>query len=258
MSWLYSLALVEEYSGESCSDGEQSVLSSLMNTPAMFLWQGKTTEALKLSRYGMMCELLTENRGEDILTLFLEAFPAKTYQSQETRKASKVSEVGYGDSLQGLSERLDQDTVSLKTAHSLFDSDLIASLKTLPKWGMLQSGVLSEQDTSLIPIKETESGYWPTPNCMDCLPLRSRDALLRQFMTTRKGRTKPANLREAVHPACYPENLNNAEMYEQAKSGGQLNPNWEEWLMGWPIGWTELNALEMDKFQQWLDLHGIS
>lgn len=67
MSWLYSLALVEEYSGESCSDGEQSVLSSLMNTPAMFLWQGKTTEALKLSRYGMMCELLTENRGEDIL-----------------------------------------------------------------------------------------------------------------------------------------------------------------------------------------------
>jgi hypothetical protein len=24
--------------------------------------------------------------------------------------------------------------------------------------------------------------------------------------------------------------------------GGQLNPNWVEWLMGFPIGWTDLNA----------------
>lgn len=24
--------------------------------------------------------------------------------------------------------------------------------------------------------------------------------------------------------------------------GGQLNPTWTEWLMGFPIGWTELNA----------------
>jgi len=33
----------------------------------------------------------------------------------------------------------------------------------------------------------------------------------------------------------------------QPKSGGQLNPNWVEWLMGWPIGWTDLNALATDK-----------
>ena len=29
--------------------------------------------------------------------------------------------------------------------------------------------------------------------------------------------------------------------------GGQLNPMWVEWLMGWPIGATELNASETDK-----------
>ena len=29
--------------------------------------------------------------------------------------------------------------------------------------------------------------------------------------------------------------------------GGQLNPDWVEWLMGWPIGWTDLNALATDK-----------
>jgi hypothetical protein len=29
--------------------------------------------------------------------------------------------------------------------------------------------------------------------------------------------------------------------------GGQLNPAWAEWLMGWPVQWTELKPLEMDK-----------
>lgn len=33
---------------------------------------------------------------------------------------------------------------------------------------------------------------------MDCLPQRSEEALRRQAQTTRKGRTKPANLREQV------------------------------------------------------------
>lgn len=33
--------------------------------------------------------------------------------------------------------------------------------------------------------------------------------------------------------------------------GGQLNPDWVEWLMGWPIGWTALEPLATDRFQQW-------
>jgi hypothetical protein len=27
-------------------------------------------------------------------------------------------------------------------------------------------------------------------------------------------------------------------------AGGSLNPTWVEWLMGWPLGWTDLNASE--------------
>ena len=37
----------------------------------------------------------------------------------------------------------------------------------------------------------------------------------------------------------------------QLKAGGSLNPTWVEWLMGWPLGWTDLNVLEMDKFLSW-------
>jgi hypothetical protein len=39
---------------------------------------------------------------------------------------------------------------------------------------------------------------------------------------------------------------------------GRLNPAWvESHLMGWPIGWTDLEQLEMDKFQAWLASHGM-
>lgn len=34
-----------------------------------------------------------------------------------------------------------------------------------------------------------------------------------------------------------------------AGNGGQLNPRWVEWLMGWPIGWTALDSAGMAWFQ---------
>jgi hypothetical protein len=38
--------------------------------------------------------------------------------------------------------------------------------------------------------------------------------------------------------------------------GGPLNPDWVEWLMGWPIGWTALQPLATDKFREWQQQHG--
>jgi hypothetical protein len=43
----------------------------------------------------------------------------------------------------------------------------------------------------------------------------------------------------------------------QDRTGGQLNPNWVDWLIGFPVGHTGLDALETHKFQQWLRSHGV-
>ena len=40
--------------------------------------------------------------------------------------------------------------------------------------------------------------------------------------------------------------------------GGQLNPTWVDWLMGWPIEWTDCAASATDKFRQWCASHGVS
>ena len=39
---------------------------------------------------------------------------------------------------------------------------------------------------------------------------------------------------------------------------GQLNPEFVEWLMGWPIGWTELRPLAMDKYREWQQKHSFN
>ena len=38
--------------------------------------------------------------------------------------------------------------------------------------------------------------------------------------------------------------------------GGPENPEFREWLMGFPIGWTDLRPLAMVRFRQWLSAHG--
>ena len=48
--------------------------------------------------------------------------------------------------------------------------------------------------------------------------------------------------------------LKSEKWYQQVM--GQLNPEWVEWLMGWPIGWTALEPLATDRYRRWLRLHG--
>ena len=36
---------------------------------------------------------------------------------------------------------------------------------------------------------------------------------------------------------------------QEPTTGGKLSPLWVEWLMGWPVGWTDLKPLATDKCQ---------
>ena len=81
---------------------------------------------------------------------------------------------------------------------------------------------------------------WPTPASRDYRNPHAKDSIAFQ---QRQENPRGVNLVEEMQR-------------RQEGIGGQLNPDWVEWLMGWPIGWTDLKPLAMDKFQEWLRLHG--
>ena len=222
MSWLYSQALVEEYWEGNFSDGEPSAPLSGNHTQLAYLSPDKMTVFSRLSRYGMTYKPLMGNRGEELLTLYLEDFRAKTSQSQETEMDLMESEAECGEKWQGLLARFDQDSHLWRTVQCSLLEGLNESLQTLPQWGMTVGGELYLLPTLVQTIDAKESGFthvWGTPKAQD-----SRHAL--------RDRGK-GNLGEQV------SGLHN---------GGKLNPTWVEWLMGWWIGWTDLKPLVMDKF----------
>jgi hypothetical protein len=81
MSWLFSQALVEEYLGDICLDGEQSVPLSGKPIQQAYCAPDKMTDFLKVSQSGMMFKPLTENLGQELLMSFLGDFHAKTFLS---------------------------------------------------------------------------------------------------------------------------------------------------------------------------------
>ena len=82
MSWLYSRALVEAFSGASSSDGEPCAPLSVMPTPHKFWRRDKMIEASNLSLFGLTCAVLTEDLGADLLTWYRVDFLARTSAQQ--------------------------------------------------------------------------------------------------------------------------------------------------------------------------------
>jgi hypothetical protein len=69
---------------------------------------------------------------------------------------------------------------------------------------------------------------WPTPTAQDA-----------------KNNGAPSQMERNTKPL-------NAEV------GGALNPTWVEWLMGWPLGWTDSAQSGTARFRAWCRSHGIS
>jgi len=239
MSWLYSQDLVAEYLGENCLDGAQFALWSGTSTPQPFSPNDKTMGFWKLSRYGMTYKPLTDDHGKALLMSYLEASRAKTSASQEKAQESTGKEAGCGNTWRELSARYDRNSSSWKTHQTLYETDLPESSVILPRWGMMRAGVLSELTTSVFATAEKECGFWPTPRAG-------------RFGSRPNGKGGKV-LQEEVQIA---EGVRQRGQRIQPKSLPGLSPVWVEWLMGWPIGWTDLKPLAMGRFRNAQQRHG--
>ena len=219
-------------------DGEPFVPSNGNLTQQAYCASDKMKDFSRLSQFGMTYKLLTENRGEELLKLYLEAFHVRIYPQQEKAQELKESEVECGNTWHESFAKYDHVTSSWKTPQCSLLEDLDEFSETWPKLGTMQNGVCSVLEMSEHHTNEIAFGLkrnWPTPTSH--------------------------NAKEQDSPA--ESNRNTPSLCNQARGGDMtlpktLNPVWVEWLMGWPQGWTDLKPLETDKFRQWQHLHGIS
>ena len=230
MSWLFSQALVEEYLGDTCSDGKPFAPLSGNNTQQAYCAPDKMTKFSRLSRYGMTVKPLTDTRGEELLTLYLAGFPAKTFQRQGGGEELKAQNPQCGNTWQGSLARLDPNTFLWKTAQSSLLEDLELSLQTFPKWGLMQNGALYQLPTLVQTISERGFGLgqYVTPTTRDYKGMSGSGFRERHGINH--------NLADCL--------------------GGVPNPMFSEWLMGFPPGWTDLKPLVMDKSLYVQQLHG--
>jgi hypothetical protein len=83
----------------------------------------------------------------------------------------------------------------------------------------LAEGQLPKEFNSIEEVPEYYMKMWPTPTARDYKGGRTPEK------SAEKGRNPQTNsLADAV----------------RAKITGQLNPMWVEWLMGFPVGWTDI------------------
>ena len=140
--------------------------------------------------------------------------------SQENKKVQTMTAISGQKCLDSLGRSnpnslLGRMCKELLTSKTAWYSD---RCKTTWKVKVSKSNVsLFQLQASVLGTKGTESGLWATPNTMDHLPPRSKEGTLKLQQGHRRGRTRPANLREQVDPETM-------RMYPTPRSSGQENP----------------------------------
>ena len=296
MSWHYSQALVEEYS-EVCSvDGERFALLRSSDMPATYCWHDKTTESLTLFQYGTTCEPSMGDPGEDLLTWYRVDFLVRTSAPPAKVLALEEDTADYGKRWRGSLEKLNQDLSLQRIAPCCASEDSTSSSMTLPAWGMMLDGELweltiSAPRTDAVAVgssrqlnqkrRQSEQQMDGTASDAASESLKVAAATIKNgsaataanglILSIMSGATvaNGADQSTLPTPSGTSNHGSNNSVARLDEWGGSSNPwrgtadgkrhlpSFEEWMLGWPQGWSALTPLETVKFQQWQLWHGL-
>ena len=254
MSYIFLLGQGEESLAGSFSDIPVYVLSRSNPTAERFYSSGNGMGSCPDSLSGMTCGPSMAIPGEDESTSSAEDSHARTSPPQAKGLGSAENAADYGLNLLGSLAKFDRDSYSWRTPQCSLVEGLDEFSGTWPRWGTMRSGECWERIMPELPTSGTESGSWPTPRASEAnggdyqydrgdhsKPRDTLKGMVKRFPSPAARDWKSgAGRKENGHVPQLPEVL-----------GGQLNPDWVEWLMGWPIGWTACEPLEMGRYQQW-------
>ena len=122
--------------------------------------------------------------------------------------------------------------------------------------GSMRSGTVYPQPPLALATGATGAGLWPTPTAMPAPALKGLHGFNGQYWLKPDGRKHQTDLRLSVigrsmfptpsatdWEGAYKPGQRRGQLGDPAKqvvpAGGQLNPTWVEWLMGFPLGHTD-------------------
>ena len=257
------------------SDGERFVLWKWMPSAPDDSCSAKTKDSCHRSPFGTMYVPLMDTLGTALLTWFLGASPARTYPQPEPATDLTAQGLDCGWKWRESSAKYDQASASWKTRQCSLLGGLEEFSGTWPRWGTMRNGECWERQTWERRTNGTDAGLLPTPlasigthggpNQRDSSGRPGLQMAAQTWPTPTKsdgtggpgcsGRAGGLNLRTAVTlptpTVCGNYNRKGASPTSgdglATVVGGQLNPTWVEWLMGWPLGWTDSRPLAMDR-----------
>lgn len=237
MSWLYSRALVAEFSAANSLDGAAFALSRLIAPPQEDSSPAKTMAACLHSQYGTTSEPSTEDLGRALLTWYLADFPVRTAHALTPMETdSTESGLDCGPKCAGSFARWHPRTSSWRTAQCSLFGGLSEYSGTWPRWGMMRNGECWELTMPAALSGVNDSGLLPAPLADDW----KGGSTARHSKTGRSRDDQLRHWNKIHHGLKYPI------------------PGHSEALMMWPIGWTDCEQSAMDKYQQWCASHGMS
>lgn len=272
MSWIFSKVLMDSLSLP-CSqelvveslpqrdlESEQSVQLSVSTTQHPFLHNGKIQETSNLSRFGLTSRALTEKHGEELILSAVDSH-AKICLARARKQGSQEKGQGFGLRWQELLQKSSQDLFSSKTYQPL-ENILDISCTTLPPSGTMRNGAVSAQKKLGDCIKEIECGsldrkpdnetffHTPSTGGLDG-GSNSRRALKKRLggkfptpSSNEDAAGTPNGKMQRMLGNC--EEVRGLDPKSWAKSA--LNPDWVEFLMGWPVSWTNLTASKVTQY----------
>ena len=237
MSWHFSRALEAAYLQGTCLGGELSALWKSTPIAHDDYSSDKMKGTYHRSPFGMMFLPSTDGRGEELLTWFREVSRAKISQLQVQEKDLKANSQSCTGNYIALFEKSSLNMYSLKMCQQSLLMEELLSLNRLDQsgiWdhtGYVALGRLGHRTKGIV------CGLLPTPRTsQDYKPIR------REIPSEMKG-AHGRSLVAAIGKL-YPNLI-----------GQYLDPQYLDWLMGFPIGWSGPDQLAMPKFQQWQRSH---
>lgn len=217
MSWLYLPVSAEECLAPDSSASAPFALSSATRTPFPCSCRGSETAVSGPSQFGMTCAHSTVCRGEGALSSFLAGFPAKPTALPLLDKTSLMI---FGRRCGASWQMSLPGTCSPRT---LAGGQSKQRPKTVGLWVTKPARYPLARQTWVATTLGPGIGYLHTP--------------------TTKANYSAASMQK--WPA--------ARAFVQVF--GRPSPSNQEWMMGYPAGWTDTAPLATDRFQSWRRLH---